>query len=115
MRMKNTLSCTLRNAPAEATKDIESYKLMLRAGIIRKEAPGVFNFLPLGMKVVNNIKKVILDTMEELNSEEIKSSYLSNAFINGFTTKDCYNNTYSLNRNYISKLTGTFGEVLEIS
>lgn len=113
MRMKNTLSCTLRNAPAEATKDIESYKLMLRAGIIRKEAPGVFNFLPLGMKVVNNIKKVILDTMEKLNSEEIKSSYLSNAFINGFTTKDCYNNTYSLNRNYISKLTGTFGEVLE--
>lgn len=113
MRMKNTLSCTLRNAPAEATKDIESYKLMLRAGIIRKEAPGVFNFLPLGMKVLNNIKKVILDTMEELNSEEIKSSYLSNTSINGFTTKDCYNNTYSLNRNYISKLTGTFGEVLE--
>lgn len=113
MRMKNTLSCTLRNAPAEATKDIESYKLMLRAGIIRKEAPGVFNFLPLGMKVINNIKNTISCAMEDLNSEEIKSSYLTSTNVEVFTARDCYNNTYSLNRNHIEKLTGVFGETLE--
>lgn len=113
MRMKNTLSCTLRNAPAEATKDIESYKLMLRAGIIRKEGPGVFNFLPFGTRVLNNIKDVLSSTMEDLGSEEIKSSYLSGTNAEGFTAKDCYNNTYSLNRNHIEKLKGVFGEVLE--
>lgn len=113
MRMKNTLSCTLRNAPAEATKDIESYKLMLRAGIIRKEAPGVFNFLPLGMKVLDNIKRVFSCTMEDLGSEEIKSSYLCSTNVGDFNARDCYNNTYSLNRNHIEKLTGVFGEILE--
>lgn len=113
MRMKDTLSCTLRNAPAEATKDIESYKLMLRAGIIRKETSGVFNFLPLGVKALNNIKRTISCTMEDLNSEEIKSSYLSNKCVNGFETKDNYNNIYSLEKDYISKLSGIFSEVLE--
>ncbi|AWV82140.1 hypothetical protein DK921_19145 [Clostridium acetobutylicum] len=47
MKMSNMLMLTLRESPAEA--EIESHKLMLRSGMIRKMASGVYNYMPLGL------------------------------------------------------------------
>ena len=53
MKMSNMLVSTLREVPAEA--EIDSHKLMLRAGMIRKMAAGVYNYMPIGLKVLKNI------------------------------------------------------------
>ena len=50
MKMSNMLISTLREVPAEA--EIDSHKLMLRAGMMRKMAAGVYNYMPLGLKVL---------------------------------------------------------------
>ena len=49
MKMSNMLISTLREVPAEA--EINNYKLMLRAGMIRKMASGIYNYMPLGLRV----------------------------------------------------------------
>lgn len=59
MKLTNMFLGTLREAPAEATKDAESYKLMLRGGIIRKHNQGEYNLLPLGMDVYDNLIDII--------------------------------------------------------
>ena len=46
MKMSNMLISTLREVPAEA--EIDSHKLMLRAGMIRKMAAGIYNYMPSG-------------------------------------------------------------------
>ena len=53
MKMSNMLVLTLREVPAEA--EISSHKLMLRSGMMRKMASGVYNYMPLGLKVLKNI------------------------------------------------------------
>ena len=50
MKMSNMLVSTLREVPAEA--EIDSHKLMLRAGMIRKMAAGIYNYMPLGLKAL---------------------------------------------------------------
>ena len=55
MKMSNMLVSTLREVPAEA--EIDSHKLMLRAGMIRKMAAGVYNYMPIGLKVLKNIEE----------------------------------------------------------
>ena len=47
MKMSNMLVSTLREVPAEA--EIDSHKLMLRAGMIRKMAAGIYNYMPIGL------------------------------------------------------------------
>ena len=54
MKMSNMLITTLREVPAEA--EIESHKLMLRSGMIRKMAAGVYNYMPLGLKVLKKVE-----------------------------------------------------------
>ena len=51
MRMSNLLMPTLREVPAEA--EITSHKLMLRAGLIRKLAAGIYSYLPLGLRTLH--------------------------------------------------------------
>ena len=46
MKMSNMIIATLREVPAEA--EIESHKLMLRAGLMKKMAAGVYNYMPMG-------------------------------------------------------------------
>lgn len=62
MRVTEMLIPTLRETPAEA--EVISHKLMLRAGMIRKAASGVYTYMPLGYRV---IKKVIQITREEMD------------------------------------------------
>ena len=53
LRMSTMFLRTLREDPADA--DTDSAKLLLRAGYVRKAAPGIWTWLPLGLKVLNKI------------------------------------------------------------
>ena len=55
--MSNMLVLTLREVPAEA--EIASHKLMLRAGMMRKMASGIYNYMPLGLKALKNVEDII--------------------------------------------------------
>jgi prolyl-tRNA synthetase len=53
---------TLKEAPQEA--EIISHKLMLRAGMIRKVASGVYTWLPLGLKVLRKVEEIVRSEMK---------------------------------------------------
>ncbi len=113
MKMKDMFIGTLRNAPAEATKDLESYKLMLRAGLIRKEASGIFTLLPLGVRAIEEIKNVFRNTLENINSQEYSPSYFLPQEVHGFRVEEKYGKVYSFSEKYISKFISTFSIDLE--
>lgn len=72
MKMANMLVSTLREVPAEA--EIDSHKLMLRAGMIRKMASGIYNYMPLGLKVLKNIEEIVREEMNEAGAQEFLAS-----------------------------------------
>lgn len=72
MKMSNMLISTLREVPAEA--EIDSHKLMLRAGMIRKMASGIYNYMPLGLKVLKNVEDIIREEMNEAGAQEFLAS-----------------------------------------
>ncbi|MGG7153966.1 proline--tRNA ligase [Clostridium perfringens] len=74
MKMSNMLVGTLREVPAEA--EIESHKLMLRAGLMRKMAAGIYNYMPLGLKVIENVKNIVREEMNNAGAQEFLSSAL---------------------------------------
>lgn len=74
MKMSNMLVGTLREVPAEA--EIESHKLMLRAGLMRKMAAGIYNYMPLGLKVIENVKSIVREEMNNAGAQEFLASAL---------------------------------------
>lgn len=74
MRMKNFYMPTLRETPAEA--EIESHKLLLRAGMIRKSASGIYSYLPLGLRVIQKIEAIVREGMDKHGAQEILMSAL---------------------------------------
>lgn len=72
MKMSNMLISTLREVPAEA--EIDSHKLMLRAGMIRKMAAGVYNYMPLGLKVLKKIEDIVREEMNAAGAQEFLAS-----------------------------------------
>lgn len=72
MKMSNMLVSTLREVPAEA--EIDSHKLMLRAGMIRKMAAGIYNYMPLGLKVLKNVENIVREEMNEAGAQEFLAS-----------------------------------------
>ena len=69
MRTSQFLLATAKETPADA--EIVSHRLMLRAGMIRKVAAGVYNFLPLGMRVVHKIANIVREEMDRIGALEI--------------------------------------------
>jgi prolyl-tRNA synthetase len=65
---------TLKDAPNEA--EIVSHKLMIRAGLARNLVSGIYNYLPLGIRVLEKIKKIIREELEEKDAQEILCSAL---------------------------------------
>nr|WP_219633088.1 proline--tRNA ligase [Haloechinothrix aidingensis] len=61
---------TLREDPAEA--EVPSHKLLVRAGYIRRVAPGGFTWLPLGLAVLRNIENVVREEMNAIGAQEIQ-------------------------------------------
>ena len=55
MRMSQLYAPTLREVPAEA--EIVSHQLMLRAGLLRRSAAGIYTYLPLGLRVIRKVKR----------------------------------------------------------
>lgn len=72
MKMSNMLVSTLREVPAEA--EIDSHKLMLRAGMIRKMAAGIYNYMPIGLKVLKNIEEIVREEMNTAGAKEFLAS-----------------------------------------
>lgn len=69
MRYSKMLIPTLREVPAEA--EVVSHKLMLRAGMIRKLAAGVYNYLPLGLRVIRKVEQIIREEMNRAGALEV--------------------------------------------
>ncbi len=69
MRMSSLFAPTLREDPAEA--ETISHKLMIRAGMIRKVAAGIYNFLPLGYRVIRKIEQIIREEMDAKGGQEL--------------------------------------------
>jgi len=69
LRYSKYLAPTLKEVPAEA--EIVSHKLMLRAGMIRKLAAGVYSLLPLGVRVVRKVEAIIREEMNKAGALEV--------------------------------------------
>ena len=69
MRSTQLFSPTLRQDPADA--DIVSHRLLLRAGYIRRVTSGVYDFLPLGIRVLRKIEQIIREEMNRAGAQEL--------------------------------------------
>ena len=74
MKTSQMLLTTLREVPAEA--ETTSHRLMLRAGLIRKLASGVYSFLPIGLKVLKKVEQIIREEMDAEGAQELLMSAL---------------------------------------
>ncbi len=69
MRFSRLFIPTLRETPAEA--EVISHRLMLRAGMIRKVAAGIYNYLPLGLRVLQKVSNIIREEMNAAGAQEL--------------------------------------------
>ena len=69
MRFSQLLIPTLREDPAEA--ETVSHRLMLRAGLIRKVAAGIYTYLPLGLRVIRKVEAIIREEMNKAGAQEL--------------------------------------------
>jgi prolyl-tRNA synthetase len=68
-RLSQLFLRTLRDDPADA--EVDSHKLLVRAGYVRRIAPGVYSWLPLGLKVLRKIENVVREEMNAIGAQEI--------------------------------------------
>lgn len=76
MRLSKSFLKTLREAPKDETA--VNGALLIRAGYVHKEMAGVYDFLPLGLRVIENIKNIIRDELNKIGCEEILMATLQN-------------------------------------
>jgi prolyl-tRNA synthetase len=69
MRWSKAFIPTLKETPAEA--EITSHKLLLRAGLIRKLAGGLYTFLPLGLRVLHKVERIVREEMDRAGALEV--------------------------------------------
>ncbi len=69
MRYSQLLIPTLKEDPAEA--EVVSHKLMLRAGMIRKLAAGIYSYLPLGYRVIRKVEQIVREEMDRAGAQEL--------------------------------------------
>jgi prolyl-tRNA synthetase len=60
---------TLREDPADA--EVPSHKLLVRGGYVRRIAPGIYSWLPLGMRVLRNIERIVREEMDAIGGQEV--------------------------------------------
>ena len=70
MRMSSLFVRTLREDPADA--EVPSHRLLVRAGYIRRAAPGIYSWLPLGLRVLRNVETVIREEMDAIGAQELQ-------------------------------------------
>jgi prolyl-tRNA synthetase len=69
-RMSSLFLRTLREDPADA--EVPSHRLLVRAGYVRRVAPGGYSWLPLGLRVLRNIERVVREEMDAIGAQEIQ-------------------------------------------
>ena len=69
MKLSKLLTATLREAPADA--EIVSHKLMLRAGMVRQLASGIYTWLPLGYRILKKVEAIVREEMNAAGAQEI--------------------------------------------
>lgn len=69
-RMSSLFLRTLREDPADA--EVPSHRLLVRAGYVRRVAPGGYSWLPLGLKVLRNVERVVRKEMDAIGAQEIQ-------------------------------------------
>jgi len=69
MKASQTFLATLKEAPADA--EVVSHQLMVRAGLIRKLSAGIYNYLPLGLKVIRKVENIIREEMNRAGAVEL--------------------------------------------
>ena len=70
MRMSSLFVRTLREDPADA--EVPSHRLLVRAGYIRRAAPGIYTWLPLGLRVLRNVEGIIREEMDAIGAQELQ-------------------------------------------
>ncbi|MBC2643805.1 MULTISPECIES: proline--tRNA ligase [unclassified Rhodococcus (in: high G+C Gram-positive bacteria)] len=68
-RLSHLFLRTLRDDPADA--EVPSHKLLVRAGYVRRIAPGVYSWLPLGLRVLREVERVVREEMNAIGAQEI--------------------------------------------
>lgn len=68
-RMSSMFLRTLRDDPADA--EVPSHKLLVRAGYVRRVAPGIYSWLPLGKTVLDNIARIVKEEMDRVGAQEV--------------------------------------------
>ena len=69
MRTSQLLLPTLREDPGEA--ETVSHRLMLRAGLIRKVAAGIYTYLPLGLRIIRKVEQIVREEMNRADAQEL--------------------------------------------
>jgi prolyl-tRNA synthetase len=69
LRMSTLFLRTLRDDPVDA--DVPSHRLLVRAGYIRRAAPGIYSWLPLGYRVLRNIERIVREEMDAMGAQEV--------------------------------------------
>lgn len=69
LRMSSLFVRTLRDDPNDA--EVPSHRLLVRAGYIRRVAPGIYTWLPLGLRVLRKIEQIIRDEMDAIGAQEL--------------------------------------------
>ena len=70
MRMSSLFLRTLREDPADA--ELPGHRLLVRAGYVRRVAPGIYTWLPLGLKVLARVERIIREEMNAMGAQEVR-------------------------------------------
>ncbi|GAB3674024.1 proline--tRNA ligase [Angustibacter aerolatus] len=70
LRLSSLFLRTLREDPADA--EVPSHRLLVRAGYVRRAAPGIYTWLPLGLRVLRNVERVVREEMDAAGAQELQ-------------------------------------------
>ncbi|MDI2090368.1 proline--tRNA ligase [Commensalibacter oyaizuii] len=77
MRLSSSFLPTLKEVPAEA--QIASHRLMIRTGMVRQMSSGIYAWLPAGLRVLNNISRIVREEQDAINAQEVLMPTLQSA------------------------------------
>ena len=69
LRMSTLFLRTLRDDPADA--EVPSHRLLVRGGYVRRAAPGIYSWLPLGYRVLRNVERIVREEMDAMGAQEV--------------------------------------------
>src|SRR6476646_6541264 len=70
LHMSSLFLRTLREDPADA--EVPSHRLLVRAGYVRRVSPGIYTWLPLGLRVLRNIEQIVREEMDAIGAQELQ-------------------------------------------